>query len=211
VLVENVIKKWSKSPQQDLTRAEQLLLEALERDRKDPRAYYAIGMLRRQQARWTESRIALEMAIALDRNYASAHLQLGYTLNGLGEPETALPYFEKALQLNPQHQNIFYFYSGLGFCHLLLGHVDQAIDFLTKARATGSQVYYIPLGLAAALGMHGDIDEAKAALTEFLRLKPELDSLAKVRATWPTPSPRAAALAEKTWVVGLRRAGLPEE
>ena len=211
VLVENAIKKWSKSPQQDLTRAEQLLLEVFERDRNDSRAQYAMGMLRRQQGRLVESRIALEMAIALNRNNASAMLQLGYTLNALGEPETALPYFEKALQLTPQHQNIFYYYSGLGFCHLFLGHANEAIDFFRKARATNPRIYYIYLGLAAALGLHGDIDEAKAAIAEFLKLKPDLNSFARLRAFSPPRTPQLEALAEKTLDVGLRRAGLPEE
>jgi TolB-like protein/class 3 adenylate cyclase/lipopolysaccharide biosynthesis regulator YciM len=147
VLVENVTKKWSKSPEQDLARAEKLLLEASERDRNNSRAQYAMGMLRRLQDRLIESRIAFEKAIALDRNYASAMLQLGYTLTTLGEPEAALPHFEKALQLTPQHQNIFYYYSGLGVCHLLLGHVDEAIDFLRKARAAGPGFIIFRCGL----------------------------------------------------------------
>ena len=64
--------------------------------------------LRRLQSRLSESRIELEKAIALDRNSAGAMLQLGYTLLNLGEPETALSHFEKALQLNPQHHNVYF-------------------------------------------------------------------------------------------------------
>ena len=91
--------------------------------------------------------------------------------------------------------------------------MDEAIDALQRARAANSRIYYIPLFLAAALGLRGDTDGAKAALAEFLKLKPELNSLAKLRAAFPEyySNPRAVALGDKTTIVGLRRAGLPEE
>ena len=212
ILVENVIKRWSKSPEEDVTRAEQLLLDVLERNRNHARAHFAMGMLGRCQGRLVESQIALERAIALDRNFASAMLQLGYTLNELGEPEAALPHFEKALELSPRDQNIVYRYSGLGSCHLLLGHADQAVELLRKAYAENSRIWYIPLLLAAALGLRGDVDDARAMLDELRKLRPEMNSFAGLRTNIQTrSSPQYAALAEKTVNVGLRRAGLPDE
>jgi adenylate cyclase len=211
VLLVSGASGFSKSPQQDQTRAEQLLLEALERNGNHTRALWAGGWLRRLQGRLVESQIDLEKVIALDRNFAPAEVQLGYTLNALGQPEAALPHFERALELTPRDPNRHWFYSGLGFCHLLLGHANEAVDFFRKARATNPRIYYIYLGLAAALGLRGDIDEAKSALAEFLKLKPDLDSFARLRAFSPPRTPQLEALAEKTWDVGLRRAGLPEE
>jgi len=204
---------WSKTPEQDQARAEQLLDEALERDGNDLRALFAMGQLRRQQGRWLESQIVLEKAIALDRNFAPAMVQLGLTLIALGQPEAALPNFEKGIRLDPQGESIYNFYFGVGECHLLLGHADEAVDFLRKAHAANPRIWYIPLRLAAALGLRGDIDEAKAALAEFLKLKPELNSIAKLHAFLSQfyNNPQLAALAEKTWDVGLRRAGLLDE
>jgi tetratricopeptide (TPR) repeat protein len=167
-------------------------------------------MLLRSQSHLAESRIALERAIALDRNYAPALMQLGYTLIALGQPEAALPDFEKALRLSPRDQNIVYRYSGMGYCHLLLGHADEAAEFLRKAYAENTRIWYIPLLLAGALGLRGDIEEAKAALSAFQKLRPEITSLARLKADSPS-TPQFAALAEKTLDVGLRRAGLPEE
>jgi hypothetical protein len=43
-------------------------------------------LLGRCMDRLLKSQIALEKAIALDRNYAAAMLQLGYTLSELGNP-----------------------------------------------------------------------------------------------------------------------------
>ena len=60
--------------------------------------------------------------------------------------------------------------------------------------------------------MRGDLDEARGALTEAPKLKPEINSLAGLRAYQPWMSnPPYWALREKTINVGLRRAGFPDE
>jgi adenylate cyclase len=191
-----------------------LLLEALERNANHPRALACMGWLCRLQGRLSESQIHLEKAIALDRNSPVAFVQLGFTLNGLGRPEAALPHFERALELSPRDPNRHWYYNGLGSCHLLLGHADQAIDFYRKARAEHPRIYQFSFWLAAALGLRGQIKEAKAALAESLKLNPELNSFAKLRdyfSLGQNPSPQLAALSENTSYVGLRRAGFPEE
>ena len=209
----HVVNGVSISREQDMARADQLLLEALERDRDKPKAYFVLGRLRRLQNRLIESKIELEKAIALDRNNATAILQLGITLLYLGQPEAALPHFEYALQLNPKAQNVWFNYFWLGDCHLLLGQTDEATDFLRKSRAASPRFWAPHLFLAAALALRGDADEAKAALAESLKLKPEYNSLAQLSAkasNW-NASPQFAALREKTVDVGLRRAGMPDE
>jgi adenylate cyclase len=68
------------------------------------------------------------------------------------------------------------------------------------------------LWLAGALGFKGDLDEAKAAVREALALKPEINSLARLREYQPwMTNPPYRALREKTVNLGLRRAGFPDE
>ena len=95
VLGERLALGWSKSREQDMARSEQLLLEALERDRSTPRGLTELGRLRRIQNRLIEAQIELEKAIAVDRNNALAINQLGITLLYQGRPKAALPYLEK--------------------------------------------------------------------------------------------------------------------
>jgi class 3 adenylate cyclase/TolB-like protein/Tfp pilus assembly protein PilF len=210
ILIENTIKGWDKSPKADQARAEKLLMEALESNNNDPRAHYGMGLLRRLQNRLEESRIELEKALTLDRNFSSALLQLGYTLNAMGEPAAALPYFEKSLQLNPRAQNIAFQYSGLGFCHLYLGHTDEAADFFRKAKAANPRLWYVYFGLAGALGLRGDLDEAKASIAEAAKLRPDLRSL-KQLITATHMGEQSRAISERTLYAGLRKAGMPEE
>ncbi len=213
VLGEYLALGWSKSRQQDMERDEKLLLEALGRDRNNSQALSTMGQLRRLQNRLIESQIELEKAIKLDPNHAGAILQLGITLMFLGQPDAAIPHIEKAILLNPRHQNIFYFYYWLGQCHLLLAHTDQAIDFLRKGRSANPQHPGTQMLLAAALGVRGDVNEARAILAEALKLKLWFKSIAQLHADAPPymNNPQFAALREKTTEIGLRRAGMPEE
>jgi adenylate cyclase len=212
VLADNITAGWSNSVQQDQARAEQLLLEALERDTNRPMAHYAMGMLRRGQNRLSESKMEFLATIALDRNNARAIYQLGSTLMWLGQPDAGIPDIEKAIRLNPHDPNMAGFYLALGQCHFLLGHVDQAIDLMSKARADNPRFFYIHVWLAGALGLRGDLDEARAALDEAIKIEPSVRSIAQWRALRPFyRNPQFTALAEKTLYAGLRRAGFPEE
>ena len=211
VLICNIGDGWSTSVQKDKTRAEQLLLEAIEYDANSVRARAALGLLRRLQNRLDESRIELETAIALVPNYAPAFCQLGMTLTCLGQPEAAIPKIEKGIRLSPHDPTSPTAYSILSQAHLLLGHAEPAIELARKACAGNPRLYFTHMLLAAALGLKGDVEEARAALAEGMKIRPDFDSLARLREYCMWGSPRFLALREGTIYVGLRRAGMPDE
>ena len=119
ILNEYLTLGLSKSRDHDMARSEQLLGEALERDRNDSWTLSELGRIRRLQGRLIEAQIEFEKAITLDRNNTRAILQLAIALIYLGRPQAALPNLEKSLQLNPRYQNVFYRYFWAGYCHLL--------------------------------------------------------------------------------------------
>jgi TolB-like protein/Tfp pilus assembly protein PilF len=212
VLVDDLVLGFSISREQDKARADQALREALEREMNDSMAHFAMGMLRRVQNRLNESRIELESAIALDPNNARALQQLGLTLMWLGQPDAAIPQIEKAIRLNPHDPNIASYYWALGSSNLISGRVGDAVNLLSKARAANPRLYFVYLWLAAPLALSGDLDEARAALAESMKLRPEVNSLARWRAEIPSyGNPQFMALAEKTLYAGLRRVGFPDE
>jgi tetratricopeptide (TPR) repeat protein len=173
-----------------------------------------MGHQRKNQNRMAEAQAELETAIALDRNDAWAIRTLGQTLNGSGQPEAAIPYFEKAIRLNPREPYVGNAYALLGASHLFLVHTDQAIAFPRRARTEMPRSWWHHFRLAGALGLKGDIDEARTEIAEMLKLKPEANSVARLRAIQATTGggdPRGQALREKTIYTGLRRAGFPEE
>ena len=215
VLLVNLIGNFGPRPQipidRDRARAEQLLLEAIDSDPNNAGAHSTLGQLRRVQNRLTESRIEFEAAITLHADDEFTHEQLAWTLLFLGQPGAGLAAAEKSLRLSPRNPTIWGCCLILGWCQLLLNEMDRAIDQLIKSRAANPRPWVTHFGLAAALGLKGDLDEAKAALADSLNLNPEVDSLAQFRAYRPWGSTQYWALFEKTAATGLHRAGFPDE
>ena len=204
----------SSDVQGDQARVEQLLGEVLEREPNRSLAHAVMGHQYKNQSRREEAQAELELAIALDRNDAWAVRTVGQTFLGSGQPEAAIPYFEKAIRLNPREPFVGNAYGLLGASHLFLGHTEQAIAFLRRARTEMPRYWWHHGRLAGALGLKGDIDEAQAEIAEMLKLKPDVTSVARwraIRATIGGGDPRNQALWEKTIAAGLRRASFPEE
>ena len=192
-------------------RAERLLLEAIESDPNNPRARSTMGRLRRIQNRLAEARIEFETAIVLDPNDSFSHVQLAVTLLYLGEPAAAVPEAETALRLSPRDPQLWGYYWPLGWARLLLNEVDAAIEMLTRARAANPRNWHNHFVLAAALGLKGDLDGAKAALAGAFERNPGVASLAGYRAFHPWGNPQYWTLFEKTAAVGLRQARFPDK
>jgi len=211
-ITQILVEGWSSSFHQDQALAERLLHEVLERDAHHAMARAQMGLLRRVQNRLSEAQAEVQMAIALDRNSELALKQLGQILLFRGEPLAAIPHLEKAIRLNPRGPNLWSIQWPLGQCHLLLGRVEEAIDLFRKACAANPRAYFLHLNLSGALGLRGDLDQARAALREAIRLKPEINSLARYRAVTPwITNPQHWALRDKTLNFGLRQAGFPDE
>jgi adenylate cyclase len=212
VMTENISLGRSHSREQDLIKIEQLLLSALEQDRNDSMVHAAIGRLRRFQNKFAESQLEFERAVALDNNNAYAILQLGFALVINGQPEPAIPHFEKSIALNPRTPGLHYNIHGLGDANLFAGRVDDAIRYYRQANEINSHYYLIPLHLAGALGLKGEIEEAKAMLAQVAKLRSDVRTLADFhRLHPPYANPKYAAMAADTLDAGLRRAGMLDE
>jgi len=155
----------------------------------------------------------MEMAIALDRNNSFAIRHLGQLLEFIGQPEAAIPYIEKALRLNPR-EGAGIARGNLGACYMSVGQVDKAIGLVRQALTENPRIFWFHLVLAGALGLNGDIDEAKTEIAASLKLKPEINSVAAWRAWMASTGldhPGFLAQAEKSAFAGVRLAGFPDE
>jgi len=227
ILATKLADGWSPVLQEGIPRAEHLLVGAVDKGGVSNRAaaHLALGLLRQMQNRLPEAQSEFETAISLDPNDARTYLHLGETRLYLGQAEAGIPPLEQAIRLRPDDHNIVTTYWALGTCQLLLGRVDQAIDLLQTARAANQRLWVPYFYLAGAYGLRverdrllndaanqGDLDRARSALAESLRLKPAIKSIARMRAENPwLRNTQYWALQEKTLNVGLRRAGLPDQ
>ncbi len=161
---------WPPVLQEDMPRAEHLLLEAVDEGAVSNRAagHFTLGVLRQMQNRLPEANSEFETAISLDPNNSRTYLHLGETRLYLGQPEAGISPLEQAIRLRPDDPNLAFTYWALGTCQLLLGRVDQAIDLLQTALAANARLWVPYFYLAGAYGLKGDLDRARSALAESL-------------------------------------------
>ncbi len=118
----------------------------------------------------------------------------------------------KGHSAQPARPEIASYYWALGSAELVSGRVDDAVNVLSKGRAANPRLYFIDLWLAGSLALKGDLDAARSAVAELIKLRPEINSVASWRAeNLFYTNPRFTALAEKTLYAGLRRAGFLDE
>ena len=212
ILVADVAGGHSSSIESDKARAEHLVHDALERDPNQSSAHAVMGLLHRLKGQWTESQIELETAIALDQNSVFAITQLARTLMMQRKPKAAIPHLERALRLDPRAPSVFFIYFSLGTCQLGLSHIDDAIELYRRSLALNSAYWYAHVFLAAALGLNGDIDGARRAIADAVRVRPGAKSIEQLRTIVATRGhPQLDAWWEEIIYTGLRRAGFPEE
>src|SRR5262249_22711581 len=134
---------------------------------------------------------------------------LGYAkvVSGLGEE--ALVHFTDFIRLSPRDPFLFRGYYGIGLVQFLLGDDVKAIEMPREAIGLSSNYSLSHLCLAAAYGMQGRVDEASAALADYLRTEPSARTISELQLL---RNPRSCP----TWsqwerlYEGLRKAGMPE-
>jgi TolB-like protein len=148
----------------------------------------------------------IDRALVLNSNFAEAWLWGGWVKNYLGEPETAIERFARAMRLSPLDPRVTAMRSGTAHAHFFLGRYDEAASW--AAMALQDRPDYQPgLRIAAASNaMAGRPEQAQQAMARLRQLNPALrvSTLNDVRG----PYRRAEDLSR--YEEGLRRAGLPE-
>jgi TolB-like protein/class 3 adenylate cyclase len=148
----------------------------------------------------------IDRALVLNSNLAEAWFWGGWMKNWLGEPESAIERFARAMRLNPLDPRVTGMRSGIAHSHFFLGRYDEAASW--AAMALQDNPDYQP-GLridAASNAMAGRVEQAHKAVTRLHRLNPALriSNLKNVLG----PYRRAEAFSQ--YEEGLRQAGLPE-
>ena len=200
----------------DIERAGGLIKQALATSPLEPMAHYARAQVLRAQKRYPEAILEYEVAIASNRNWASAYANIGDCKLWVGSLEETIPLEQQAIRLSPHDLMIGYWYEYIGNVHLLQSRTDEAIAWFEKARNADPEFDRRHAQLASAYALKGENERAAAQLAEARRLVSNdvYSSLARLRAVgnwgyWGVPKVRA--LFEATYFVGLRKAGMPEE
>ena len=179
---------------------------AIESDDRDWLAHGLLGMGWLWLHRRYEAALEEEMrAVALNPSAPPARHFLACILEFTGEPARAIPHLQTIRRLDPGYQFASLAMADEALCRLLLGEPETAATLAVNAVQRQPSNVRARQRLVAALAVLGREDEARAALTELLKLQPDF-SIAYVDATYPF----AIARQRDLFVAALRRAGLPQ-
>jgi TolB-like protein len=214
LLSGRVLDNMTDTAEADITRAENLATRAFAAAPRGALAHQAKGQVLRAQRRYTEAIPEYEAVLASNRNWVFAYHALGQCKLFTGSIEETIPLTERAIRLSPRDHNLGVWYMQIGFVHLVQSRTGEAVIWLEKARSQTPKHPSIRGFLAAAYAINGDPECAAAELAEARRLSPDdrFSSIAKLKAAYPRVwVPKIRALVEASYLVGLRKAGMPEE
>jgi TolB-like protein/class 3 adenylate cyclase/Tfp pilus assembly protein PilF len=210
VLTSRVQDFVPESSDADINRADKLARQALMSSPRSALAHYSMAEVLRTQRRYTEAIFEYEMVLALNRNFADALADLGRCKTYIGPVDEAIAAQQRAIQLSPRDPKLFNWYFRIGEAHLVQSRVDQAIDWLEKARSGSQGTWYVHAWLAAAYAHKGNLISARAELAAAKTLQESglARGIAHIAERFASPEIRARF--ETTIIAGLHRAGLPE-
>ena len=210
-LTAAILPGRSTDPRADLKRADELASRAIAVDANHPLGHLARGHVLRVERRFNDAIAEFERTLALDPNAGEAYGALGFTYSEIGQYEKAIDFFDKALPLSPQTQELTLWYLGKGDAYFGLQQYDQAIEWARRTIAINPNISHPLALLAAALALTGheaeahDVEKRRVALSK-------VRNVAALKALAPPPSadPRVRATFDRA-IEGLRKAGMPEE
>ena len=170
-------------------------------DRDNMQAYLAKSFYLLVSRRPNDALRAADAGLAIDPNSAPLLATRSISETYLRQFEQAKSDVQQAMRLSPRDPALSQWHNFMADAEIGLGHFDSAIDESSKAIDGGYRVFYSYLNLAVAHAFKGEMDAAKAALTEARRLNPKL-SIKWLTERKPVLQPAFD---------GLRKAGLPEE
>jgi adenylate cyclase len=185
-----------------LERAHRLAWKAVQLDPNLPVAHARFGMVLTTEGQHEQSVAEFEKAIALNPNFTD--WRFGLALTRAGEPERAIQVIETHMRYDP-----FYTPSApfqLGIARYMMKEYSEALPPLRECTSRAPDMSLGHVVLAATLAQLGQLDEARAAAAEVLRIDPKytIDGTQKRLALFKRPEDTEHLLD------GLRKAGLPE-
>jgi tetratricopeptide (TPR) repeat protein len=174
-------------------------------DDQDANAYFTLGRVRLARREYDLAIDALEQAVALNPALAVTYCGLGDSLAYEGRLDEAIEQFEIAIRLSPHDPFRWAFYSYRSIAHLFRGEYDQAASWARRSMQIPNAHYWPRAHLVSALGHLGDETQARSAVGELLRLKPEFSMAFARERLFYLKRPDQI----ETYLDGLRKAGVP--
>src|SRR6516162_1805151 len=191
-----------------LTAAEAAVTKALSLAPNHPMAHNILGNVQIFTNRAAQGIAECERSLALDRNLARAHANIGIAKLHLGRGEETEAHVEQALRLSPRDTVVYIWSLFVGLAKFWQGADAEAMVWLRRSLEANRNYPSAHFYLAAVLAYVGELDEARATAQAGLALNPSF-SIRRYRTNTPSNHPVYLAGRERL-IEGMRLAGVPE-
>jgi adenylate cyclase len=162
---------WTDDWSQSLERAERYLDLALQKSPQVAFVHYVAAVFYLWKKDLDRSATEADAALNLNPNYALAHNARGIVNIYGGEPLAAVPYIERAMQLDPLFRQQYIHFLGSAF--LVAGKFEAAaVQFKERIRLAPNTDLSRAF-LAVALGHLGEAEEADRVWRELMEINPK--------------------------------------
>jgi Tfp pilus assembly protein PilF len=161
---------WSKSPKENLKRAEELVNKAKDLDTNNPDAQDLLGFIYVLRGQYDRAIQEGQRAVELAPNSADTHALLSLSLLFNGQPDEAVAAMLKAMRLAPYYPQ--WFLSSLAQSYFTAGQYEEAEAAFKHHLKKRPQSVNSHAWLAVSYSVLGRDDEARTQVEKILRIKP---------------------------------------
>ena len=172
-------------------------------------AHVCMGRVRIQTNRARQGIAECERALALDRNLATAHANIGQGKLFLGRAEETEGHILEALRLSPRDPIAYSWMALVGGAKLHLGKYEELVAWLHRSIQNNRNASIAHFFLAVGLAQLSRIEEARAAIKTGLALNPKF-TINRFRAGAESDNLTFLTQRERIYE-GMRKAGVPEQ
>jgi adenylate cyclase len=148
--------------------------KGIELDPEDAMAHVALGRALIASGQPDKAIRECKIAIKINPHYAIAHLHMGAAILYSGRSEEGIHHIETAIRLSPNDLYMGPFLSRLAQAYLALKEYEKAVEYSREALCHKMVQWPVNAYEVSALGHLGRREEAREALGELLRRKPDL-------------------------------------
>ena len=191
-----------------LAKAEATLIHVLCHAPNHAFAHMVLGAVLAASKRAAQGIAECERALALDRNLAEAHAQIGLAKHLMGRAIETEAHVNEALRLSPRDVFSHRWFMIVGIAKLALNEDAEALPWFNRSVEANRNHPMVHFLLAVALASLGSLDQARDAARAGLAITPSF-TIRRFRDGAQSDNPIYLAARERLYE-GMRLAGVPE-
>ena len=168
----DILYQWTDNPAGTHAEIRAAAERAVALDKDDTFALIALGYALSMAEDHDRAITVLERAVETNPSSALGYWALGSAMRFAGRFDEAIPMIQKAIRLSPQDRMLHEFYFTLASVHFLAGRYEEAVNAARHSLNLAAGQPGAWRIIAASQAYMGRLDEARASLTEMVRLAP---------------------------------------